>query len=292
MKKVINAQLSEYSGFGCGGRADLLIEVETRQELKETVGSLEKEKKKWYLLGKGYNTLISDGGVKGVVLRLTGEFCDIHTRDNCIVAGGGASLYEILKVAAENELGGLEFLAGIPGSVGGAIFNNSGIAKRSIADNIQEIEIFSTFSNSYKKLKNEEIVFGYRSCNLSKKDIITESVFKLKTEDKTDIIKKINQNVEFKNKKQPVTDKSCGCVFKNPDNGETPASKLIEMAGLKNFKIGGAQVSAVHANFIVNKGSAASSDIWELIKKVRNTVKQKFDKKLELEINLLGEGFE
>lgn len=292
MKKIIDADLSKYSGFRCGGSADILIEVENKYELKDAINSMEKEKKNWYFLGKGYNTLISDKGVRGVVLILGGSFSDITIKENCIVAGAGASLGEILKISVEKELAGLEFLAGIPGTVGGAIAGNSGTSKRSISDVVQEIEIFKSSTNSYKRLKNKEIGFAYRSCNLGNLDIITESVFNLKTACKTDIINKIKQNSDLKNKSQPVTDKNCGCVFKNVDAGETSVSKLIEMAGLKGFRIGGAEVSRRHANFIINTGKATSNDIWELIKKVKNTVKQKFNKNLELELNLLGEGFE
>ncbi len=292
MKKIIDEDLSKYSGFRCGGSGDILIEVENKYELKDAINSMEKEKKSWYLLGKGYNTLISDKGVRGVVMILGGSFSDITIKENCIVAGAGASLGEILKISVEKELGGLEFLAGIPGTVGGAIAGNSGTSKRNISDVVQEIEIFKSSTNSYKRLKNEEIGFAYRSCNLGNLDIITESVFNLKTACKTDILNKIKQNIDLKNKSQPVTGKNCGCVFKNVDAGETSVSKLIEKAGLKGAMIGGAEVSRRHANFIINTGKATSDDIWKLIKKVKNTVKQRFNKNLELELNLLGEGFE
>ena len=124
------------------------------------------------------------------------------------------------------------------------------------------------------------------------RNIITEAFFKLKTGNKTDIINKIRQNIELKNSRQPVSAKSCGCVFKNPDNGSIAAAELIQNAGLSGISVGGAQVSDIHVNFIVNKNNAISSDIWELIKKIRNTIKDKYGKELELEINLLGEGFE
>ncbi len=291
MKKTINASLKKYCGFGCGGSTALLIEVETKKELKEIIHSA---KKKWHIIGDGYNTLISDNGVRGVVLKLCGEFNEIKIHDG-ITAGAGASLKEILRVSSNAGYGGFEFLAGIPGTVGGAIYGNAGGMSaaggmgHSISDVIKEVEIFDTNTEIFSILKVKELGFSYRSSNIGKEKIITECVFDLKSSNKSNIIK----NIALKKKKQPMEFKSCGCVFKNLDGGVMSAAKIIEKAGLKGMKIGGASVSNLHANFlIVDDRNVSSKDIWRLICKIRETVKKKFNIELELEINLLGEGFE
>jgi UDP-N-acetylmuramate dehydrogenase len=292
MKKYYDAPLDKYSGYRCGGNAEMLIEVEDRNDLQNVISDLKKDNYKWCLLGKGYNTLISDKGVAGAVLRLKGDFGDIEMKDNYIKTGAGVDLARLLKVSVENELSGLEFLAGIPGTIGAAVYGNCGTKKESVGDLISEIEIYDTVSGLFKRLENKDVGFGYRNCSLAGNIIVTEAVFKLKTDNKTDIINKIRQNIELKNSRQPVSSKSCGCVFKNPDNGRTAAAELIQSAGLSGMSIGGAQVSDLHVNFIVNKNNATSSDIWELIKKIRNIIKDKYGIELELEINLLGEGFD
>ena len=202
------------------------------------------------------------------------------------------SSVDILNIAVKNRLGGLEFMAGIPGTVGAAVFNNAGTSQNAMNNVIREVEIFSSAFKNYKRLNKEAMGFEYRYCNLSAKDIITECVFGLKTKIKTDIIKKIKKNLKQKKRKKPGNYKSCGCIFKNLDGGITPAAKLIESAGLSGQQIGGAQVSNLHVNYIINKGGATSRDIWELIQSIKSAVKNKYNKELELEIELLGEGFE
>jgi UDP-N-acetylmuramate dehydrogenase len=292
MKKITNADLSKYSGFGCGGGADVLFEIEVRNELIEIIKLLNRENRQWYLIGRGFNTLISDSGVRGAVLLLRGEFCKVYTKDRNIIAGSGASLSEILKTARDKGLGGLEFLAGIPGSAGGAVYKNAGTAQKCMADIIAEIEVYDALSGSFKRLKSKDIGFGYRKSNLSTNSIITEVVFYLKIENKTDIIAKINRNLQSKKSRQPILDQSCGCVFKNFEFDKISAAEYIQKAGLAGCEIGDAKVSPLHVNFITNKDNATSKDIWLLINRIKKTVKQKYGKELELEIDLLGEGFE
>ncbi len=293
MKELYDTGLSEYSGFGCGGKAELLIEIENKDELEKNIIAFRESGKKWYLLGKGYNTLISDSGVKGAVLVLKGLFCklSLDSDNSTIIAGSGTVLQKLLKYSIDNELEGFEFLAGIPGTVGGAVFNNVGTPEGGIGDMVKNIEVFNIEKKGYERISKEELDFGYRKSNIPRKKIITEVVFHLKTGNKTDIIKKIKDNYNLKNRKQPVNEKSCGCIFKNPADGQVSSAKLIEMAGLKGFSIGGAQVSKVHANYIINNNGATSKDIWDLIHHIRYSVKKEFNEDLELEINLLGEGF-
>jgi UDP-N-acetylmuramate dehydrogenase len=226
------------------------------------------------------------------VIRLSGGFCGIDISGNTVRAGAGASLPDLLKKTSQNSLEGLEFLTGIPGSVGGAVYGNSGANRMCMADVIEEIEIYRPRAGGFIALKRDEINFAYRTSGIKSKEVITRCRFALKRGIKTDIISRIKSNIEKKKQTQPLDSKSCGCVFKNPDNGKTSAAELIRDAGLAGLRIGDVEVSAKHANFIVNTGNASSGDIWNLIKKVKESVKQKSGKELELEINLLGEGFE
>ncbi|MFW6134364.1 MAG: UDP-N-acetylmuramate dehydrogenase [Elusimicrobiota bacterium] len=286
-----NINLSKYSGYGCGGRAKTFIEIENEVELKDAVKDFKKKNIEFCVLGRGYNTLISDRGVDFPILKLGGEFNKIDVKEDMIKAGAGAGLEMLIRESLNKELTGIEFLAGIPGSVGGAVFSNAGAFGTSIGKKIVRVKILNYQTVDYEIRKKNQLNFEYRRFNLNKNDIITECVLKLKRDIKSNIIKLIEENIRKKQKKQPTELKSCGCVFKNPDKDNRSAGELIEKAGLAGLKIGNAEISKLHANFIINKGNASSSDIWELIKTVRNKVKQKYNKDLVLEIDLLGEGF-
>ncbi|MFC2091255.1 UDP-N-acetylmuramate dehydrogenase [Elusimicrobiota bacterium] len=291
MRKIDNADMKGYSGFGCGGKAEALIEVENNDELQELHSRLESSKTCWTVLGYGYNTLISDEGIAGAVIRLVNEFMKIHVMDDKVISGSGADLSWILKKSVEHELSGLEFLTGIPGTVGGALCSNAGIRERCMADCVHSIEVFDTISRDYLTLFPDEIGFDYRSTSIPDGYVITQAVFKLQEGSGRRIQDQINRYMEERTSKQPLMYKSCGCVFKNPKRGELSAAGLIQEAGLKGLKIGDAQVSDKHANFIVNTDKATSQDIWKLICVVRQTVMEKCDCELELELKLLGEGF-
>ncbi|MFH1414771.1 MAG: UDP-N-acetylmuramate dehydrogenase [Elusimicrobiota bacterium] len=294
MNKLSNIDLSRFSGYRCGGNARHFIEVETKEELACTVDELEESKSEWHIIGKGFNTLISDSGFNGTVLMLSGNFCNVYRRfqENMVVSGPAVTLPKLLRFIVEQQFTGLEFLGGVPGSVGGAVLGNCGTATDAIGDYIKEIEVYCPEEQSYTRIKKEDIGFKYRGTELPERNILTEAVFDLKTGIKTDIIEKIRQNIVLKRATQPVREKSCGCVFKNPDNGKTSAGRLIEMAGFKGIEEGGARISDSHANYIINSGGATSADIWNLIKKVRISVREKFGVDMKLEIRLLGEGFD
>lgn len=281
-----------YSGYRSGGNAEILIEVDNRDELKNELLKLKNAGINWHVLGMGYNTLISDKGIDGAIIRLKDEFCKVKAENASIIAGAGIPMNKLLRFCIENDLEGFEFAAGIPGTLGGSIINNSGANKKSIANCIGLIEIFNTDTFKYGEISPDDACFGYRESFFAENMIITGAIIDLKRGNKINIIKKIKNNINIKTKNQPVTEKSCGCVFKNPVKGNYSAAELIDMSGLKGSVVGDAEVSRQHANFIINKKNASSSDIWELIKKIRETVVEKFDVFLELEINLLGEGFD
>ncbi len=293
METLKNISLGKYTGFGCGPNASELVKVDNVLELKNLMKRLMKKNLTWYLIGGGSNTLAVGEKFRGTVVKLSGEFQKIKVEQNRIYAGAGAVLSEVLKTARNFSLSGVEFLAGIPGTVGGGIAGNCGNGDKNIGDKIDFIEVLNCRNFNIRRVGKSDLNFNYRSFNVfdnlkKSKSIITGAGFCLKTKNKTDIISKIDQNIEIKRKKQPLDFKSCGCVFKNPTGDSRSAGELIENAGLKGFKKGGAKISKVHANYIVNCGTASPDDILFIIKRVKEEIKKKFKLELELEINIMG----
>ncbi|MGM0440820.1 MAG: UDP-N-acetylmuramate dehydrogenase [Elusimicrobiota bacterium] len=292
MLKKYQVPLGDYTGFGCGGEADMLVKVSHPGELKDILNDIRKKSKKWYLLGDGYNTLAGPTGFRGVVILLTGKFKEITVKNNRIMAGAGVKLSTLLNKAVDRGLGGLEFLAGIPGTVGGGIIGNSGTQAQGIGNKIDKIEIFDWDKLKLKKFKREDLNFKYREFSIIEninKFVITRGWFCLKRKNKTDIISKVKEYKDKKRLTQPLKYRSCGCIFKNPEKDDRSAGELIEKAGLKGFKRGDAKVSEIHANYIVNLGNATSEDILFIINKIRKKIKNKFNLELRLEINIIGE---
>lgn len=280
--------MGKYSGYGCGGRARRLYEVENRKELQTLVSSLKTNQESYYILGGGYNTLIAGGKIDRAVIILKKDFSEISVSGDMLKAGSGATLGELLKVAAENNLAGLEFLSGIPGTVGGALVLNAGTSKNYIGDLVREVEILDTEKITIENHGKNSFNFKYRDGGFKTGQILTGCSLGLKRGDKSDIIKRYRENLRDKKANQPLGSKSCGCVFKNPENSSYSAGELIDRAGLKGFTVGDAQVSPKHANFIVNRGKAVPEDIYRLIKYIRKKVEEQFNTKLELELKLLG----
>ncbi len=288
MKRIRDAELKNLSGFGCAGRAKELIEVKRRTELAGVIEELNKKKIPWRVLGKGFNLLISGRGYQGAVILLRGEFESIKLDGSFLRAGAGADLQRTVQKAAENSLSGLEFLAGIPGTVGGALKGNSGSKNDWIGSAVERVEVF--INGAFRFMDKGSINFSYRRCDIQPDGIIVSCEFKLKRGNETDIIKKIHKLKKEKRKRQPIQYKSCGCVFKNPKGFS--AGKIIDSAGMSGFSQGDARVSEKHANFIINMGNASPEDIWKLIKRIKDTVRRKKGIELELEIDLMGDGFE
>ncbi len=285
MRIINKADLRKYSGFNTGGRAEKLAEIYTKVELKKFFAEITGGN--FFVIGRGFNTLINEDLIKDSIIVLKNNFEKIELRDGYLIAGAGASLGKILRISAENALGGLEFLAGIPGTAGGAVKTNCGAFGESFAGLLAEIEVFDTSTGFFENITPESCSFSYRSCGLDSKKIITEIKLSLKRADKSDIIHNITEYAEKKSRTQPLNKKSCGCVFKNPPSGP-PAGQIIEEAGLKGLKIGGALVSRKHANYIINDGTASSFDILKLIKEIKKQVKSNFSVELETEIGFLG----
>ena len=278
--------LSKHTSLKIGGPADYFLELRNIEELTNVIEFSQKENLDSFILGEGTNVLFSDKGFGGLVIQLKGEFEKFSIEGKQVTAGAGVKLNNLVEKLAKRGLAGLEFASGIPGSVGGAIVTNAGTKMGSIGDVMREIKIFS--DGSVKILKKEEIDFSYRHCKLPDKAIVLEVKLGLKNGKKSDIINKIKESLKERKRNQPVSTLNAGCVFRNPETCE--AGKLIETAGLKGARLGDAEVSKKHANFIINCGRAKAKDVYNLIEKIRKTVKEKFDIALELELRIVGKG--
>ena len=276
--------LSKHCSFKIGGIADFYIEIPNEQTLKSFLLKASSLKFKYFILGGGTNVLFSDSGYNGAVVRLTGDFEKISVNGEKIACGAGASLSAVLKKAAENNFSGLECCAGIPGTAGGAVFGNAGSKNGSIGEFVESVEIYN--ENGQKELINKEkIDFQYRKSGLEN-FVITKINFCLKKEAGNDILKEILESTVRRSKTQPLNLPNAGCIFKNPQGFS--AGKLIEDAGLKGKSSGGAKISEVHGNFIVNTGSAKCGDVLCLIRSVQAEVKEKFGVDLQLEIKTVN----
>jgi UDP-N-acetylmuramate dehydrogenase len=278
-----NEPLSKHTTFRIGGRVSFLIEPKDTADLKELISGLKKENTPIRLIGSGSNLLAGDGKVDGAVIRLSAPFFKkIRSRNNILEAGGGATLSSLLQYACVHNLAGLEFLAGIPGTVGAALVMNAGIPGHNIGDAVLDVAVMDYYGK-VKSLKKKDIDFVYRRSGLGKY-IVIGARFKLSPDKKSNIQKRIKNILQQRRMRQDYSHHSAGCVFKNPKR--LSAGKLIDDCGLKGTRIGGASICDKHANFILNKGNARAADVLKLMALIKNKVKAKFNIKLEPEIKI------
>ena len=277
--------LSKYSWFNLGGKAEFFFRPKNEFELIKFLKTLE-GKKKIYVLGAGSNTLIRDGGLDGVTIKLGSNFSNISLIDKDILEVGAATLDKnIANFAKQNTLTGFEFLSCIPGSIGGGIKMNSGCYGEDISGVLVSLKAVDIFGN-VKVINKEDIKFQYRGSNLPEDLIILNVRLKGSISEKKNIEEKQKEFVEKKKKSQPSQIKTCGSTFKNPKNKK--AWSLIKESGCDTLSVGEAKISEKHCNFFVNNGKATSYEIEELIKKVQNQVLKKTGINLELEIKVIG----
>ncbi len=285
-----NELLSKHTSFRIGGPADAWIYPKDILDIKNIFMFCNSYNIPVTTIGRGTNILISDKGIRGVVLNLERGLCSIKIKGEHITCGAGALLSKLLKQVAKAELTGLEFAAGIPGTVGGAVSMNAGtkeiqnleyIAIGNLVESVKVIDMNGNIS----ELGKDDLYFEYRKSNLSK-HIIVEVELKLKRGKEKEINDRISGLLEHKKSTQVLDIPSAGCIFKNPEGYF--AGKLIDETDLKGLAIGDAQVSMKHANFIVNNGNAKAQDVLELIKKTKKQVFEKTCVKLEEEIKIIG----
>ena len=284
-----NISLSNYSWFNLGGNAEYFYKAKDKDQLKIFLQEANKKKLKITILGAGSNTLFRDNGVKGAVIKLGQEFSYTKLVDKNILEVGAATLdRKVANFAKNNNLANLEFLSCIPGSIGGAIIMNSGCYNNDISKVLISIQVLDINKSKEIEIKKEEIKFLYRGTNLPKNILITSVRLKGEISKNEEIEKKQTDFIMKKKLSQPSQIKTCGSTFKNISK-DKKAWMLIKESGCDNFKEGGAEISKKHCNFFVNNGNAKSSDIENLISKVKEKVLEKTGVNLELEIKIIGE---
>ncbi|GAT90780.1 UDP-N-acetylenolpyruvoylglucosamine reductase [Apilactobacillus kunkeei] len=286
IKLLKNEPLSKYTFTETGGPADLVAFPKNTDEVRELLSMAKRNDLPITVLGNASNLIIKDGGIRGLVIILT-EMNEITSHDDLVIAQAGARYIDTTIVAQQHGLTGMEFAAGIPGSIGGAVFMNAGAYGGETAEVIDSVTVL-TPENEIKTLSNSELDFGYRhSAVQDQDDIVLEATFKLSTGDKDEIQAEMDHLNELRESKQPLDLPSCGSVFKRPEGYF--AGKLIHDAGLQGYQSGGAQVSKKHAGFIVNIDNATATDYLDVIKHVQETVYAKNKVHLETEVRIIGQ---
>jgi UDP-N-acetylmuramate dehydrogenase len=284
-----NYPMDRYTTFRVGGRAEAVCFPSELTLLRQTVSYLHDEGIPCLIIGKGSNLLVRDGGIKGVVIMLRGSLAavEIHDAgDNILLAGGGLAIAELVSYCGVEGLAGLEFLAGIPGSVGGAVFMNAGAFGKEIGGMVQEIRVV-TETGDLETMPGSQLRFSYRSASLPEGSVIYGIKFNLNRDNRNKVSGRVAEYLIERRQRQPLDMPSAGSVFRNPPGDY--AGRLIEKAGLKGKRIGGAMISQKHANFIVNTGGAKAEEVIALIDLARNKVKEETGIMLETEIRIVGE---
>jgi len=278
-----NYPLAKKTWYGLGGAVDYFIRPKTVDQLKEAIGRCNENNIPIYVMGFGSNLLIDDKGLRGAVIRLdSDEFSQIQCEDEQLTAGAGAELSKLVLSCVQKGLSGLEALTGIPGSIGGSIKMNAGGNFGDIGSATESVTLMDIQGNIFEKSK-PELVFDYRSTNITAKFILGAQI-KLSPANPEQIMRTVKEIWIYKKNNQPLNTRNAGCIFKNPPGAS--AGALIDRAGLKGTKVGGATVSEKHANFIIAQKGCKSSDVLKLIDIVKQKVSEKFDIELELEIEI------
>lgn len=280
--------MSQYTTLKTGGKAEILYRAGDLKKLKEILNFLVNESIPYLIVGKGSNLLVMDGGLDKAVVILEGSFSLIEypaAGATGIFVGAGVSLSRLVDFCSIKGLAGVEFLAGIPGTVGGAIFMNAGSWGKEIKDVVDELTIL-TKNMIIERKSATSIKFWYRGVSLNEGDIILNAKLRLSFDKPDSIKERVVSNIKKRKEKFPVDMPSAGSIFKNPESDY--AGRLIEAAGLKGKSIGGAMISPKHANFIVKKGQCSASDISELMDLAISKVKQMYDVQLLPEIKVVG----
>lgn len=277
--------LRRYSSLGVGGPAQALVFPANVDDLRLAVKFAREHEIPILILGAGSNLLIRDGGFNGLVINLCMGFKQIRHEGNYVYVQAGTHISKLLSYLQINQIGGLEFLVGVPGTIGGAIIMNAGASDGEIGQFVSAVSIFR-MDGKLLHLTREQIDFGYRSSSLESQGIILEVEFELQHADADIIEDKMRQFLAMRKSNQPAG-LSAGSIFKNPPGDY--AGRLIEDSGLKGTKIGGAGIADQHANFILNNGSASAQDIESLIRLVQREVFEKKGIRLEPEVKIIGQ---
>lgn len=283
----INEPMKNHTSFKVGGAADILVLPSSPEQLASILILCKAEEVPVFVMGNGTNLIVRDKGIRGVVIKTSNNLCRYTVKDDVIEAESGLLLTEASHIALNNGLSGLEFAAGIPGTLGGAVTMNAGAYNGEMKDVVIRTEYFDR-NMERKVLEGDAHLFGYRTSFIQRDGgIAYKSFLKLRKENK-ELIKSLMNELNKKRKEtQPLEFPSAGSVFKRPQGFYT--GKLIDECGLRGYSIGGAKVSEKHCGFIINSGNASASDIIELIRYIQNAVKSKFGVELSTEVKIVGE---
>ena len=288
-KILYDEPMSRHTSLNVGGNAGALVFVKSEDQLVEVVRRLREKKINYFPAGNLTNIIVRDGGYRGAIMLMTGmkEIRYEYTEGgDFISAQAGAALAKVVIRSVSDELTGLEFCAGIPGSVGGAVWMNAGAYGKEMKDVIKTVFLLDA-AGEKKIMNREEISFGYRKTEFPADTIILGAQFKLKKGERAKIKKKISEILQWRQKKHPLEFPNAGSIFKNLPM--QIAGKLIEEIGMKGMNVGDAQISSKHANFIVNRGKATASDVLELIALIQAKAEKEKGVNLEPEVVIVGE---
>ena len=279
--------LAKHTHFGIGGEATAYIEISTVSEL----AALARFHKQWdvpvAIIGRGSNLLVSDTGFKGISVRLVGELAKLEADGKVVSVGAGLSLPALSKTMSRSGLSGVEFALGIPGSVGGALIMNAGAWGSSFGDVVTDVTVM-TDSGELVNLTHAEAAFEYRHSGLESYFCVTGATLALEPGDVDEITDRMQTFYKQKVATQPFAEENAGCMFKNPPGDS--AGRLIDISGLKGYRIGGAEVSTVHGNFILNLDNATAEDVLKLVAHIQQQVRDKTGISLQPEVKRLGFG--
>lgn len=284
---LFHEPMSKYTTFRVGGEAECMIIVETKDELAQIISYLVRLEQDYFVLGNGSNLLVGDKGYRGIIVKMGKRMGGIRVEQNYIAVGAGAPLSLVAAVAKEKGLSGLEFAAGIPGTVGGAIVMNAGAYGGEMKQIVQMVRVMDK-EGQILTLDNDTMEFGYRTSIIRDRPfIVLGAVLKLTPGNEEEIGARMEELMKQRKSKQPLEYPSAGSTFKRPEGYY--AGKLIMDAGLRGYRIGGAQVSEKHCGFVINVGGATAADIKEVIEEIQERVRDRFHVRLETEVVFLGD---
>ena len=284
---LTNEPMSKHTTIKIGGPADIYIKLRNVENIMPIVELAKEKDIPITILGNGSNILVKDNGIRGIVIKICDENYEF-IKETTIKVGAGMLNAKLSRILLENELSGFEFASGIPGTIGGAVRMNAGAYGSQMQDIVVTTKYLDLENLEVKEISNEEQKFAYRKSIFSEKNTaILSTTLKLLKSNKEAIAEKIEENNRQRREKQPTNYPSAGSTFKRGKDFTT--AKLIDECGLKGYKVGGAAISEKHAGFVVNLGDATANDVLELCKIIKEKVYEKFEKNIELEIEVLGE---
>ncbi|CAH0346894.1 UDP-N-acetylmuramate dehydrogenase [Bacillus sp. CECT 9360] len=286
-KVLENEALANHTTMKIGGPADLFIEPSSVDNLEKTMEVIKEFELKWTVIGRGSNLLVSDMGIEGAVIKLGKGLDNLEINDTEITVGAGFSLVSLSVQISKKGLAGLEFASGIPGSVGGAVYMNAGAHGSDISNILKKAYVLFE-DGSLEWLTKEEMEFSYRTSVLQKKrpGIVVVAVFSLHSGNREEIVERMQNNKNYRKETQPYNLPCAGSIFRNPLPNH--AGKLVQEADLRGHSIGGAKISEMHGNFIVNAGNGRAEDVLALIQHVKDTVYEKYGIEMETEVEIIG----